>query len=728
MGQAVRQAGRFDRSAVSLRDGLVAAIPVVVLLAGGTAVGDSVAAVTMGAGAMLVGVAWRAGGGRPPLAAMATTTAVMGLSTFAGAASGQYAWLHFAIVGVWSFVAGLLVALGPRGGTVGLQAIIAIIVFGRFPQPLGSAAGLAGLVVAGGAAQVLFCAVVGLSPGLRHQRSALAAAYRRLASLATSGGVSVPVSVSLDEAQATLSSPALIGDAAIIAFSNLVIEGRRIRLELLGLELLVDQYIRAEQTSDTGLPDAIARLRETTARALHAIADVVESGDAAAARRLRSTGSGLIEPRDAVVTAAEHDHAVLAARIAEHAAALAGQVRAVVGLATAAPWNQRERIPVGLPGARNYPGRPGTRQSRRSSGAVERLREGIDQVRANASLNSTAGRHAVRLAVVVAVTELLARHLPIQRSYWMVVAAAAVLKPEFGATFTRGAERVLGTCVGALGAGLLIVGVHPSGWATVGLVGLLAWAAYAIFPASFAAGVAFLTGMIVFLLNVVTADTLATAVARGLDTIIGGAIGLLAYAVWPTWSRVPARAALAQLVSAQRSYLKAVLDPLVQGVTFPESAVSSAARRARLAWTNAEATVTRSLTEPMTRRIDAEQSRGLLAGLRRLVYAAHVIRLEASRYDPQAPHPELGPLACTLDESLARITNALGPESLETATLPPLRALYQTLSRESAGQPADAVLMAELDEIVDATNTVSELVGLEPTDASTVDHAPAEGN
>lgn len=98
ISQAVRQAGRFDSSAVSLRDGLVAAIPVVVLLAAGTAAGDPVAAVTMGAGAMLVGVAWRAGGGRPPLAAMATTTAVMGLSTFAGAASGQYAWLHFAIV------------------------------------------------------------------------------------------------------------------------------------------------------------------------------------------------------------------------------------------------------------------------------------------------------------------------------------------------------------------------------------------------------------------------------------------------------------------------------------------------------------------------------------------------------------------------------------------------------------------------------------------------------
>ena len=157
----------------------------------------------------------------------------------------------------------------------------------------------------------------------------------------------------------------------------------------------------------------------------------------------------------------------------------------------------------------------------------------------------------------------------------------------------------------------------------------------------------------------------------------------------------------------------------------PPDAVSSVARRARLAWTNAEATVTRSLTEPMTRRIDAEQSRGLLAGLRRLVHAAHVIRLEAQRHTPRAPRPELQPLASTLDQYLAKITQALGPDGAQTAALPPLRALYQTLSGETAGDPADAVLMAQLDDIVDATNTVSELVGLEPSNLSAADPAPA---
>ena len=68
----MREAGRFDRRAGSVRAGLLAAIPVVAVLALGTVAWSAVARVTMGAGAMLVGIAWRVRGGRPPLAVLAT--------------------------------------------------------------------------------------------------------------------------------------------------------------------------------------------------------------------------------------------------------------------------------------------------------------------------------------------------------------------------------------------------------------------------------------------------------------------------------------------------------------------------------------------------------------------------------------------------------------------------------------------------------------------------------
>ena len=83
---AVQQAARFDRAAVSVQSGVLAAVPVVAVLAVGTIAWSSVAGVTMGAGAMLVGIAWRVRGGRPPLAVLAADAAVMALSTFVGCA------------------------------------------------------------------------------------------------------------------------------------------------------------------------------------------------------------------------------------------------------------------------------------------------------------------------------------------------------------------------------------------------------------------------------------------------------------------------------------------------------------------------------------------------------------------------------------------------------------------------------------------------------------------
>ena len=72
---------------------------------------------------------------------------------------------------------------------------------------------------------------------------------------------------------------------------------------------------------------------------------------------------------------------------------------------------------------------------------------------------------------------------------------------------------------------------------TIVLVGLLARAGYAVFPASFAVGFAFITAVVVFLLNAISPDTLATAWARLLDTLVGGTLGLLAYRLWPTTTR-----------------------------------------------------------------------------------------------------------------------------------------------------------------------------------------------
>jgi uncharacterized membrane protein YccC len=475
---------------------------------------------------------------------------------------------------------------------------------------------------------------------------------------------------------------------------SLVSEGLRMRVELTAIHALI-----ARRPSGAADPprEEVTEMLARTAGILELIARAIET-DRPAADALPADTKQLSAQADGLVRGREADASPLARRLS----ALAGQLRAAAALAISA-------------------GEGGSLRDRRPQRPANRPREllaaAYAQVRANASLESPAGRHAVRLAVVVLIAELASRHLPLQRGYWMVVAAATTLRPEFGATFTRGTERAVGTTAGVGLAGAIAVGLHPAGGVTIVLVGLLAWAGYAVFPASFAVGFAFITAVVVFLLNAISPDTLAIAWARLLDTLVGGCIGLVAYAVWPTWSNVSARQALANLVAAHRSYLGAILVAIRLGRRAEESEMRPLARRARLARTNAEATVARSLSEPQTRRIDAEESQGVLAVLRRLVQAAHVLRLDVEEDRPRAPLPEVEPLARGLDLvlSTAEATLRARPDERPSPRdLPDLRARYlafeQTVPDDYEGDAEG--LLVELDEIVDAANGLAEQLEL----------------
>jgi uncharacterized membrane protein YgaE (UPF0421/DUF939 family) len=214
----------------------------------------------------------------------------------------------------------------------------------------------------------------------------------------------------------------------------------------------------------------------------------------------------------------------------------------------------------------------------------------------------------------------------------------------------------------------------------------------------------------------VSPDTIATAEDRLLDTFVGAVIGLVVYALWPTWSGSTARRSLAALVAAQREYVARTLGVVASGNRADPEQMRRLARRARLARTSAEATVAQSLADPAARRIDAGWSQGVFAALRRLVQAAHVLRLDAEENPSRAARPELQDLAADLDTVLGCVEarlEAVDTESPVTTALPDVRADLAALEdRASDGQAS--LLLEELDEIVDAAHGLASLVGLDP--------------
>lgn len=696
VGQAFRQAGRFDRAKISGRAGVVAAVPVAAMMAVGTLAGSPAAAVTMAVGAMLAGVAWRAGDAPlvPPIGTMVGATVTLAATALAGMLTGHWPWLHLVVLVLFCLIAGSAASLGRRGLVIGTQSLIGFIVFGRFPESVPHALTLTGLILAGGAAQSLFAAAVAVPLAWRRQRDALAAAYRTLAGFTGElTGSSIPLAAALETADQALAAPALFADPDRHALAGLVSEGRRIRLELVGLSTLLEQVGRSQPAlaaaSRAAATEALARLRQLLALTVAAI-----EGDPATLAALPGEAAELSEWGAA-------RQPLAAAALDQRLGALIGQVTAAARLAAALHAPGRGRLPITA-------GRP-SRGSRRLS---RRVLEDAARMRSGATLQSAAGRHALRLAVVVPLTELLIQRVALPRAYWAVVAASTVLRPGFGQTFTRGAERMLGTLAGVVLATLVAVGLNPNGWGVVAVVAVLAYCTYAVFPASFAAGIAMLTGVVVFLLHAVAPGTVQTALDRGIDTAIGGAIGLLAYALWPTWSALSAGPLMATLVDAQHTYLDAVLTGLTTGRRLPETQLRTLARRARVAFADADAAIGLARSEPPRGRsgpAGIESAAATISALRRVVWGVHVVRLDSATMPASAPLPALAQLQAGLGEALSVLAATLREE--EHGPFPPLRRLHRQLAR-SHPELLSQALWAALDELVDATDTAAAAAGL----------------
>ncbi len=175
----------------------------------------------------------------------------------------------------------------------------------------------------------------------------------------------------------------------------------------------------------------------------------------------------------------------------------------------------------------------------------------------NLTSRSAAFRHAVRLAVVVPTLDVAFQHSGLAPSYWVPLSAAVVLRPDYHSTMTRGPARVGGAAVGVGIIGVLLAVAHPGPAATMALVALTGWGALTFIPSNYGLGVAFVTGVVLLLVGVGQPDTLAIAGYRLLDTVIGGTVALVAYLAWPTRSHGAARQALARPIAGLRRLIRA---------------------------------------------------------------------------------------------------------------------------------------------------------------------------
>jgi uncharacterized membrane protein YccC len=197
---------------------------------------------------------------------------------------------------------------------------------------------------------------------------------------------------------------------------------------------------------------------------------------------------------------------------------------------------------------------------------------------------------------------------------------------------------------------------------------------------------------------------------RVLGTVVAGILALLAIFVWPTWEASRARVALADLVDAQRKYLRAVFAGYLDPSKYSASEIAETQRTSWGLRANAEASVDRMLGDPKTTyAISPQGALGVLAASRRI--GLGILSLNA-HYDhtEHAARPALQPFAEALDGALAYAGEALR-NSKPVAEAPHLREAFRAAQTQidPDHDPNAAMIFAVGDSLVDASNMLVEL-------------------
>ncbi|PSB03303.1 FUSC family protein [Merismopedia glauca] len=242
----------------------------------------------------------------------------------------------------------------------------------------------------------------------------------------------------------------------------------------------------------------------------------------------------------------------------------------------------------------------------------------LEPLRNNLTVHSVLFRHALRLAIVATLAEVLTSLLQIPRGYWIPLTAVVALKPNYGGTSQTAFQRVMGTVLGGI-IGIAIVTLIHNPWIIGGCLLLLLMTAVAVRPLSFSLFVMLLTPAIILLLNVTSQGGWEIGIMRIADSLAGGVLALLgSYLLFPRWERQQLPAQLETTIRANLAYFQQVIATYLhpsQGLA--AEAIAPLRRQAALENTNTAAASQRLFSEPRHIQGNVEPTIALIFYIRR---------------------------------------------------------------------------------------------------------------
>jgi uncharacterized membrane protein YccC len=230
---------------------------------------------------------------------------------------------------------------------------------------------------------------------------------------------------------------------------------------------------------------------------------------------------------------------------------------------------------------------PPAQQRLRRPGLRERIGDAADQIRGGRLIRMS----AVRLMACIGVAAVMSEILPLQRSYWVILTVAIVLKPDFGSVFARAVQRGVGTIVGAVLGAVILAAVPYGGLLLIPVAVLAALLPYGR-SRNYGLLAIFLTPLVVLLIDLPDRTGWQLAEARLIDTLLGcGIVLVIGYAPWP-------RSWYAHLPGQFADTVSGVCDYLEQALVRRSPERSRLRRRAYRSLSDLRAEFQRTLSEP----------------------------------------------------------------------------------------------------------------------------------
>jgi uncharacterized membrane protein YccC len=176
----------------------------------------------------------------------------------------------------------------------------------------------------------------------------------------------------------------------------------------------------------------------------------------------------------------------------------------------------------------------------------------------NMSFSSTTFRHSLRLTLTVLAGFIIGKLLPFQNSYWILLTIVVIMRPGYGLTKQRAAQRIFGTILGGFIAFAVLYFVQNNYiLGTLSVIAMLLGYAYS--ATNYKIGATFVTIYVIFIYGMLTPNVTEVIQYRILDTLLGSGLAFLGnYLLWPSWEILNLNNYLVKSIEANRNYLKEI--------------------------------------------------------------------------------------------------------------------------------------------------------------------------